>query len=51
MALVRAFAAVLFSKLDTTAFDLVDGADMNAVGADDFHVLFDISHEIIPVKE
>ena len=42
MALMGALAAVLFRQLDTTALDLVDGTDMNAVCADDFHVLFDL---------
>ena len=44
MALVRSFSAVLFGQLDPVALDLVDGADVNAVGADDFHVLLDIGH-------
>ena len=38
MPLMRALAAVLLRELDAPAFDLVDGADMNAVSADDFHV-------------
>src|SRR6202041_3907301 len=44
MALVRALTAVLLGQLDPVALDLVDGADVNAVGTDNFHVLFDVSH-------
>src|SRR5690349_25092730 len=51
MALMRALATVLFRQLDATAFDLVDGTDMNAVGADDFHVIFDLGHWIPSVSE
>ena len=39
MALVGALAAVGLGQLDPLALDLVDGADMDAVGADDFHML------------
>jgi hypothetical protein len=42
MALVRSFSAVLLGQLDPVALELVDRADVNAVGADDFHVLFDV---------
>ena len=34
-------AAVGLGELDTIAFDLIDGAEMDAVGADHFHMLFD----------
>src|SRR3984957_1606719 len=44
MPLVRTFSTVLLGQLDPVAFDLIDGADVNAVGADDFHVLLDVSH-------
>jgi hypothetical protein len=50
MAPMRALAAVLFRQLDATAFNLVDGADMNAVSADDFHVLFDLGHWVSSVR-
>ena len=39
MAFVAAFAAVVLGELDALALDLVDGADMDAVGADHFHML------------
>src|SRR6516165_5988155 len=39
MALVAALAAVLLGQLDAVAFDAVDGADVNAVGPDHFHML------------
>jgi hypothetical protein len=42
--LVATFTAVLLSQLDAVPFDLVHGADVNAVGADNFHVLFDVGH-------
>ncbi len=32
---------VVPGELDAVAFDMVDGADRLAVGADDFHVLSD----------
>jgi hypothetical protein len=38
---VSAFALLLF-ELDPVALDAIDHADMNAVGADDFHILFDL---------
>ena len=44
MALVRSFTAILLCQLDPVALNLVDSAYVNAVGADDFHVLFDIGH-------
>jgi hypothetical protein len=42
MPLVGTLSTVLLRQLDATTFDLVDGADMNAVSANDFHMLFDI---------
>jgi hypothetical protein len=44
VSLVRPFSTILFRQLDTAAFHSVDGADVDAVGADHFHVLFDFSH-------
>jgi hypothetical protein len=44
MTLVLALAAIGFGKLDAIAFYPIDGADVNAVRADDFHVFFDIRH-------
>jgi len=41
---VGAFAAVLPSQLDPVALDLIYGADVDAIGADYFHVLFDLTH-------
>jgi hypothetical protein len=41
---VGALTAVVLRQLDPVAFDFVDGADVNAVGADYFHVLFDFGH-------
>ena len=35
-------AAVGLGELDTIAFDLIDGAEMDAVGADHFHMFFDV---------
>jgi hypothetical protein len=43
VALVAAFAAVGPGQLDPAALDAVDGADMHAVGADDFHVFLDLA--------
>jgi hypothetical protein len=37
-------AAVGTDQLDAIALNLVDCAQVDAVGADDFHVLFDIGH-------
>jgi hypothetical protein len=42
MALVRALAPVLFRQFDAAGFELIDRTDVHAVGADDFHMLFDI---------
>ena len=47
MALVAALAAVGLDEFDTVALDGVDGPDMDAVGADHFHMLLDaadVSH-------
>ena len=44
VALVLAFAAVGFGQLDPLALDFVDSPDMGAIGADDFHLLFDVIH-------
>ena len=41
VALVRALAAVGLGQLDPVAFDPVDGADMDSVGADHFHIFSD----------
>ncbi len=43
VALVAAFAAVGLGQLDPAALEAVDGADMHAVGADDFHMFFDLA--------
>jgi hypothetical protein len=43
---VAAFPTIFFGQLDAIAFDLVDGTDVNAVGGDNFHVLFDFRHWI-----
>jgi hypothetical protein len=48
MALVRSLSAVLLGQLDPIALNLVDRADVNAVGADNLHVLFDVSHCPLP---
>jgi hypothetical protein len=50
MPLMRALVAVLLRQLDAIAFDLVASADMNAVNADDFHVLFDLGHCVSSVR-
>jgi len=42
---------ILLGQLDAVALDLVDGADMDAVGADDFHMFLDLAgvgHGIAP---
>jgi hypothetical protein len=44
MALVASFATVFFSQLDAVAFYLVDSPDVDPIGPDYFHVLFDVSH-------
>jgi len=50
VALVATLPAVLLSQLDAVAFDLVDGANVNAVRADNFHVLFDVGHWMSSVE-
>jgi hypothetical protein len=40
VALVPAFAAIRLCQIDATVLDTIDRADMSAVRADDFHVLF-----------
>ena len=44
MALVAAFAAVLLRHLDAAAFDLIDRADVDTVGPDNFHMFLDFFH-------
>jgi len=44
MTLVMTFATIGFGKLNAIAFDLIDGADVNAVGSDYFHMFFDVGH-------
>jgi hypothetical protein len=48
MALVAAHPAVGFDELDPAVLDPIHRSDVNAVGADDFHMLFDpaIAHVI-----
>src|SRR5690606_4620214 len=41
MAPMATLAAVLLRQLDVVAVNAVDGPDMDAIGADDFHVLPD----------
>jgi hypothetical protein len=36
-------AAVGLGQLDSVAIDLIDGADMDAVGADHFHMFADLA--------
>jgi hypothetical protein len=40
--LVSAFTAVFFGELDSSAFDFINRADVNAIGANDFHMFFDV---------
>jgi hypothetical protein len=47
--LVATFTAVLLSQLDAVPFDLVLGPDVNAVGADNFQVLFDFGRFECPL--
>jgi hypothetical protein len=47
---VSAFAAVFLGELDTSAFDIIDHADVNTVRADYFHVFFN-DHLIILVSQ
>ncbi len=44
MALVLALTAIRLSQFDPLAVDLIDGPNVNAIGADDFHMLFDFTH-------
>src|SRR5690242_17230927 len=48
VALVRPLSAVLPGELDPAALDLVYGADVDAIGANDFHMLLDIGHSQVP---
>jgi hypothetical protein len=41
---MRAFPAILLSQLDAMPFDPVHSADVDAVSADDFHMLLDFAH-------
>jgi hypothetical protein len=41
MPLVTALPAVLLGQLDAVAFDVINCADMNAVGSDDFGMFLD----------
>jgi hypothetical protein len=34
--------AVMFPELDPVALETIDGADMDAIGADDFHAFLDV---------
>lgn len=43
MAFVPTHAAVGLGQLDPVALDLVDGAEMNAVGADHFHMFANLA--------
>jgi hypothetical protein len=43
-------ARILLGQFDAVAFDLFDGADVDTVGADDFHILADVLvHGVVPV--
>jgi hypothetical protein len=44
--LVASLAAVLPGQLDPVAFDSIDRADVNAIGADHFHMFLDLCHAI-----
>ena len=44
MAFVAAFATVLLGQLNAVAFNFINGADVDAIGADDFHMLSDVGH-------
>jgi hypothetical protein len=41
---VMPLAAVLPGQLDAATFDPIDRADVNAIGADDFHMFHDLDH-------
>ncbi|GAA0668283.1 hypothetical protein GCM10009102_18130 [Sphingomonas insulae] len=43
---------IVLGQLDALAIDMVDGADMDAIGADDLHMLLDVAmivHATSPV--
>jgi hypothetical protein len=44
---VMPLAAVLPGQLDAVAFDSIDRANVNAIGADDFHMFPDLGHVIL----
>jgi len=46
--LVTSLAAVLLGQLDPVAIDPIDRADVNAIGADDFHMFPDLGH-VVPL--
>jgi hypothetical protein len=48
-----ALAAIVFGHLDAAALDVVNGADMNAVGPDNLHMRLDLAciHEILLLEE
>ena len=41
--MVTLIARVLFGELDAVALDVVNGADMDAIGADNVRVFFDLA--------
>jgi hypothetical protein len=43
MAFVPTFATVRLGELDLAVLNAINGPDMNAVGSDHFHVLFDLA--------
>jgi hypothetical protein len=51
MMVITMRAAVGLSKLDPVTLDIVDRTDVSAVGADNFHMFFnlaDICHSVSP---
>jgi hypothetical protein len=51
VALVRPLPAVLLGQLDAVSLEMVDCADVGAISADDFHMLFDLAdicHNFLP---
>jgi hypothetical protein len=44
MAFVPTLAAVSLSQFDAVLFDPIDGADMDAIRANYFHMLFNSAH-------
>jgi len=50
MSPVAALSAVLLRQFDSAAFELVHGADVDAVGADYFHIFLDVGHVRIPYE-